>query len=319
VAEAREAGEKSLSIAESGGSRVFRVLNLWALGFLALSVGDARRADGLLRDLPGELEAMGYRNPGVRPVYADAVEARIAAGDLDVEPLIDQLEDRGRAMDNPWARAAAARCRGLLTAARGDGAGAVGELERALAEQERSPLPLERGRTLLGLGTAQRRANRRRDARTSLQGALDVFERIGAALWATRARTELGRIGGRAASGTDLTGSERRVSELVARGMTNREVAEALYLSEHTVESHRSSAYRKLGSAPAPSSLRSWSAEQQTSGVSGIPRRGAEPRVPRARRRASAQVPGRTVRPRILGRDAAGARGRPGAGGAAGR
>jgi DNA-binding CsgD family transcriptional regulator len=44
-----------------------------------------------------------------------------------------------------------------------------------------------------------------------------------------------------------LTGSERRVAELVAQGRTNREVAEALFLSEHTVESHLSSAYRKLG------------------------------------------------------------------------
>jgi DNA-binding CsgD family transcriptional regulator len=247
AAEAREAGERGLSIAESGGGGVFRVLNLWALGFLALSVGDAQRAVGLLRDLPDELEAMGYRNPGVRPVYADAIEARIAAGDLDVEPLIDRLEDRGRAMGNPWARAAAARCRGLLGAARGDGAGAIEEFERALAEHEGSPQPLERGRTLLALGAAQRRAKRRRDARASLQNALDVFEGIGTELWATRARTELGRIGGRAASGTDLTGSERRVSELVARGLSNREVAEALFLSEHTVESHLSSAYRKLG------------------------------------------------------------------------
>ena len=70
---------------------------------------------------------------------------------------------------------------------------------------------------------------------------------LGAALWAERARSELGRIGGRTASGTDLTGSERRVAELVASGMTNREVAAALFLSEHTVESHLSAAYRKLG------------------------------------------------------------------------
>jgi len=109
-----------------------------------------------------------------------------------VEPLIDQLEGCGRALDNPWARAAAARCRGLLLASRGDTEGAIGELERALVEQERSPQPLERGRTLLELGAAQRRGKRKRDARTSLQEALDAFEGIGAALWAERARKELG-------------------------------------------------------------------------------------------------------------------------------
>ena len=192
VPAAREAGETGLSIAESGGSGVFRVLNQWALGFLALSLGDAPGADRRLHELPGELEAMGYRNPGVRPVYPDAIEARITSGDLAVEPLIDQLEGCGRALDNPWARAAAARCRGLLLASRGDTEGAIGELERALVEQERSPQPLERGRTLLELGAAQRRGKRKRDARTSLQEALDAFEGIGAALWAERARKELG-------------------------------------------------------------------------------------------------------------------------------
>ncbi|HEY7282996.1 MAG TPA: LuxR C-terminal-related transcriptional regulator [Actinomycetota bacterium] len=247
VAASREAGERGLAIAEAGGSGVFRVLNRWALGFLALSQGDAAEADRLLRDLPDDVEAMGYRNPGVRPVHADAIEARIGAGDLAVDGLIHRLEERGRSLDNPWALAGSARCRGLLLAARGDPDGAMRELERALTEHERSPQPLERGRTLLALGTLQRRSQRRRDARTTLVAAVEVFDEIGAAIWAERARAELGRIGGRTSSGTDLTGSERRVAELAADGMTNREVAEALYLSEHTVESHLSSAYRKLG------------------------------------------------------------------------
>jgi DNA-binding CsgD family transcriptional regulator len=247
AAAAREAGERGLAIAESGESGVFRVLNQWALGFLALSVGDAQEAARRLRDLPGEVEAMGYRNPGVRPVHADAIEARIATGELDVEPLIDQLEERGRTLDNPWALAVSARCRGMLLAAQGKADAAIEEMQSALGHHERSPQPVERGRTLLALGTLQRRTQRKRDARVSLDAAQGVFEATGAVLWAGRARTEAGRIGGRTSSGTDLTGSERRVAELVAGGMTNREVAEALFLSEHTVESHLSSAYRKLG------------------------------------------------------------------------
>jgi DNA-binding CsgD family transcriptional regulator len=247
AATARESGERGLALAETGRSGVFRVLNQWALGFLALSLGDVGEANRLLRDLPEDVEAMGYRNPGVRPVHADAIEARIASGDHDVDELVDRLEERGRAPDNPWALAASARCRGLLLEARGDAELAVHELHRALEEHERSPQPLERGRTLLALGTLERRSKRRRDARTSLQAALEVFEGVDAAIWAERARTELGRIGGRTSSGSALTGSERRVAELAAGGMTNREVAAALVLSEHTVESHLSSAYRKLG------------------------------------------------------------------------
>ncbi|HXJ62698.1 MAG TPA: helix-turn-helix transcriptional regulator, partial [Actinomycetota bacterium] len=90
------------------------------------------------------------------------------------------------------------------------------------------------------------RARRRREARAALQSALDGFEAIGSPLWAERVRAELARVGGRTGSGAGLTGSERRVAELVAQGMTNREVAEALFVSEHTVESHLSSVYRKL-------------------------------------------------------------------------
>ncbi|HXJ63979.1 MAG TPA: AAA family ATPase, partial [Actinomycetota bacterium] len=149
---AREAGERGLAIARSGGSEVFRLLNQWALGFLALSTGDATEAARRLRDLPAEVEAMGYRNPGVRPVDADAIEARIAVGDLDVADLVDRLEERGVAQDQPWARATAVRCRGLLLDANGDTERAIAELERALALHEGSPQPLERARTGLALG-----------------------------------------------------------------------------------------------------------------------------------------------------------------------
>jgi DNA-binding CsgD family transcriptional regulator len=74
-----------------------------------------------------------------------------------------------------------------------------------------------------------------------------VFERIGAALWAERARAELKRISGRAATPGALTPAEERVAALVAEGRTNREVAAALFLSERTVEGHLSRVFAKLG------------------------------------------------------------------------
>jgi DNA-binding NarL/FixJ family response regulator len=73
------------------------------------------------------------------------------------------------------------------------------------------------------------------------------LERLGATIWAERAREELSRISGRAPASGELTPSEHRVAELVAQGRTNREVAAALFLAERTVETHLSHVYRKLG------------------------------------------------------------------------
>ncbi|MBD0330339.1 MAG: response regulator transcription factor, partial [Thermoleophilia bacterium] len=87
----------------------------------------------------------------------------------------------------------------------------------------------------------------RRAARATLAEALAELERLGAAIWAGRARDELGRIGGRTASLGELTPSERRVAELVCEGRTNREVAAALFVAERTVETHLSHVYGKLG------------------------------------------------------------------------
>lgn len=247
IEEARAAAEQGAELAAAGRNEVFRVLNLWALGFLELSLGRAADAAAHLRRLPGDLDAMGYWNPGVRPVYADALEARIHAGELDVDSHVDDLEQRGRTLDNPWARATAARCRGLLLAARGDLAGAIAELERALGEHERSPQPLERGRTLLALGVARRRARRHGQAREALTAALELFDSLGAALWSERAASELARIPGRTASSGELSASERRVAELVAEGLSNKDVAARLFVTVRTVEAHLSKVYAKLG------------------------------------------------------------------------
>ena len=108
-------------------------------------------------------------------------------------------------------------------------------------------IPLDRARTLLALGVVQRRAKRRSEARKTLGEALAVFERIGAAIWSERARIELQRISGRAATPGALTPAEERVAALVAEGKTNREVGAALFLSDRTVEGHLSRVFGKLG------------------------------------------------------------------------
>jgi len=115
----------------------------------------------------------------------------------------------------------------------------------------RRPLALST-RALLELGAALRRRGRRADARALLRPAADVAQRCGAGPLAERAHQELLACGARprrlVLSGVDaLTPSERRIAELAARGLANREIAQALFLTVRTVEMHLTGAYRKLG------------------------------------------------------------------------
>ncbi len=135
----------------------------------------------------------------------------------------------------------------MLASRRGQHDEAVEALLRAEALHGAGPLPFDHGRTLLALGEAQRRAGRRRDARTSLQSAGAIFERLGARPWSVRTDAELGRLGGRVASGDELTATEQRVAALVAEGRTNREVAAELVVSVRAVEANLTRVYAKLG------------------------------------------------------------------------
>ena len=191
---------------------------------------------------------MGVREPAYFRIVPDEVEALVALGRLDeAEALLAPFEDAGRNLDRAWAMATGARCRALVFAARGDLQGASAAADEAVRHHDRLPLPFELGRTLLVRGAVQRRAKRKREARDTLTQALEIFEGLGAAAWAERTRAELARIGGRAASSVDLTPTEARVAELVAAGGTNREVADALFVSVHTVEANLKRIYRKLG------------------------------------------------------------------------
>ena len=105
---------------------------------------------------------------------------------------------------------------------------------------------MEHGRSLLALGQVHRRRRSKPQARRAFEAALDCFTRLGARPFADLAQAELDRVHpGRA--GASLTKTERRVAELVAAGLTNREVAAQLFSSVRTVEGHLAAAYRKLG------------------------------------------------------------------------
>jgi DNA-binding NarL/FixJ family response regulator len=124
-------------------------------------------------------------------------------------------------------------------------------LEQAVDTLASSPAQLEHVRALVELGAALRRANRRAAARSPLRQALDLADRGGMRLLARRARHELRAAGARprraALAGVDaLTPAEHRVATLAAHGYNNREVAEQLYITRRTVETHLTHAFQKL-------------------------------------------------------------------------
>jgi DNA-binding CsgD family transcriptional regulator len=219
-----------------------------ALGHLSLALG---RPDETVVQLGPSIEFLRDERivePGVARFVTDQVEA---LSDLDrrdeAEALLDWYEGNAQRLERASTLASCARCRGFLAARAGDARAALAAYEEALEMHAKVDLPLDRGRTLLALGVAQRRGKRRREARETLEEALGLFERMGAALWAERARAELKRISGRAPTPGALTPAEERVASLVAEGKTNREVAAALFLSDRTVEGHLSHIFGKLG------------------------------------------------------------------------
>ena len=124
-------------------------------------------------------------------------------------------------------------------------------LEEAVAHLEPSPARLEHARALLELGAAVRRAGRRAEAREPLREALELARACGADAVAERAHEELVTAGARprrdpTESRSNLTASELRVARLAAEGMTNREIAQALFVTENTIETHLRSVFRKL-------------------------------------------------------------------------
>jgi DNA-binding CsgD family transcriptional regulator len=245
---ARSSASEGLRIAEAHEDVFHIVTNRSVLGFLELSLGDQASAHTWLTPLVGLTERWGLEEPGAFPFLGDEIEALIGLGDLSLaESLLEKLESQGTALDRALALATAARCRGLLSAATGDVAGAMDAFTVALEQHERLPQPFDRARTLLASGEVQRRAKQKRAAREALEQALVEFEDVGAPLWAEKARGELRRIGGRKRAPDELSESELRVARAIATGCTTKEAAAKLFLSPKTVEAYLSRVYTKMG------------------------------------------------------------------------
>jgi DNA-binding CsgD family transcriptional regulator len=245
--EARERCRRALDRARAVGNPWTEIRALGALGFLELTVGDSAAAAAALAPASAACGRMGTLEPGWYRVDGDLAEALVLIGRLDeAEDLIAAFERRASVGRHPWSLVVSTRARGLLEAARGAHDAAIRSLERSLATDGLDQMAVERGRTLLALGATLRRANRRRSARAALGESRAILAAAGCAPWAERARLEWAAVSGRVASPSELSGMERRVAELAGVGRTNREIATELFLSVRTVESHLSSAYRKL-------------------------------------------------------------------------
>jgi DNA-binding CsgD family transcriptional regulator len=246
--EARAAAQEARSIAHAIGALPPFAWGTAVLGFLELSLGNPRAAHAHLAPLSEALASKGLGDPGIVGFLSDDIESLIELGEFGAaEGHLLALERQGRVLDRASALAAAARCRGLLEAADGDFDAARASLAEAARQHARIAHPFETGRTLLAMGTIERRAKRRSEARQALTRALELFDTLGAARWAEKAAAELARIPGRAAAAGNLTETERRVAELVADGLSNKEVAGHLFITVRTVEANLSKVYAKLG------------------------------------------------------------------------
>ena len=194
-------------------------------------------------------DAVGSRNPAFIAWRSPAALALLALGRRDEARVLAEEElELARTWGAPRALGAALRAAGLVEG----GESGLARLDEAVQVLAESPAKLEHAKARTELGAALRRLNRRRAAREELRRAVELATVCGAATLADRAETELLATGARprrvALSGVaSLTPSERRVAAMAAEGPTNREIAQALFVTQRTVEVHLTSIYRKLG------------------------------------------------------------------------
>jgi DNA-binding CsgD family transcriptional regulator len=186
---------------------------------------------------------------GIADLAAAAVRAdRRAEGRPVVNCALDRLPDAL----SPRLEQLAARARGLLA----EPAEAAARFERALSDPAGNRWPFERAQLQLDHGELLRRQRRISDARPFLAAAVTTFQALRARSWAWRAEAELRACGvgspdGRSAPDAlaDLTPQQREIIRLAGAGLTNREIADRLFLSPRTVSSHLYRSYPKLGIA----------------------------------------------------------------------
>jgi DNA-binding CsgD family transcriptional regulator len=222
---------------------------LAARGRLRIAEGQPHEALVDLLECGRRLTELGELSPALVSWRRTAALVHLSLGDVaEAHRLADEELELARKHGGARALGMALRVAGLV---RGGDAGA-GLLSEAVTRLEHSEARLEHARVLVDLGATLRRAGRLSDARKRLAEGMDIAHRCGATSLVEGARVELRRAGARprraARIGPEaLTPSEQRVARMAAGGMTNKEIAQALFVTLRTVEMHLSNAYGKLG------------------------------------------------------------------------
>ncbi|HTU87260.1 MAG TPA: AAA family ATPase [Solirubrobacteraceae bacterium] len=197
----------------------------------------------------GQLPSIfGTGSPTVVPWRSQAALIMHQLGDRAAAVRLAEEEVAlARQMGANRALGSALRCYGLVHPRP-----AIDVLTEAVEVLAQSPARLDRARALVDLGTAMRLGGQRAASRMTLREGHELALRCGATKLADRAGREIAATGARVAPAgaggvTSLTPSERRVAELAAQGRTNREIAQTLFVTEKTIETHLHHAYDKLG------------------------------------------------------------------------
>ncbi|MFI6099473.1 LuxR C-terminal-related transcriptional regulator [Lentzea sp. NPDC051213] len=221
---------------------------LRASGWLAYVRDEIAAAADRMAACASAMTAVGLSDPGALPTWVDIVQVLTLAG-RDATAAAREVDRLAKAWPTREAAAFSLLARAYTTT----GLGALDMARAASAGFAAVPSLIQQARTELLLGQRCTGAGEARQARTHLRTAVGLALRAGSRALADSARTMLLGAGGRMPSSAIvdglavLTASERKVAELAAAGVTNRAIAEDLFVTLRTVEVHLTRAYRKLG------------------------------------------------------------------------